>query len=71
MYSRKLDMLHDRGNEYMLTVAYRIRLTLKRVIKETVDKYRTVGCYADSSRHVDLHMLVVVYDFHSASAEYV
>ena len=39
------------------------------MIEETVDQDRPVGSDADSSQHIILHSIVVVNDFHAASAQ--
>ncbi len=54
MYARKLYMLHNRGNVYVFAVAYRVRLALRRVVEETVYKYRSVGRYAYCRAHINL-----------------
>ena len=38
-------------------------------MEEAVDQDRAVGCDADCSRHIVCHLLIVVNDFHAASAK--
>ena len=62
-------MLHYGRNKYMLAITYCISLTFKSVIKKTVDKDRSVRRYAYGSRHINLHMLIIMNDLHSAASE--
>ena len=65
----QLDVFHDRGHKGVRAVADRVRLALHGIVQEAVDQDGTVGCDADGRRHVVRHLLVVVDDFHAASAQ--
>ena len=69
MYSGKFDMLHNCRNKCMISVADSIGFTFQGMVQETVDQYRTVRRHAYSSFHITFHTLIVVYDFHAASAK--
>ena len=53
----------------MGSVCNGICLTFQCVMQETVDEDRTIRCNADSSLHITGHALIIIYDFHAASAK--
>ena len=69
VYAGKLDVLHNSGNEAVLAVGDGVCLALGSVVQEAVYKDRSVGSYANSGGHVDLHHLIIVNDLHSTAAE--
>ena len=71
MYTSKLDVLHNSRNEAVLSVGNSVSLALSRMMQEAVDKDWSVGSYANCRGHINLHHLVVVYDLHSAAAQYI
>ena len=71
MYAGQLNVLHDRRNKRVCSVADGVSLTFRGVVQEPVDEYRTVGGHADSSVHIACHALIIVHDLHAASAEYI
>ena len=62
-------MLHDSRNKYILAITYSICLTLCCMMQETIDKYRSVRCDTYSLSHVEVHLLIVMDNFHSAAAQ--
>ena len=71
MNARKLDVLHNGRNKHVLSIADGIRFALCCMMKESVYQNRTVGSYAYRLLHVERQRLIVVNNFHSASAQYI
>ena len=69
MYAGKLDMLHNRWNECVGSVADRVCFALEGVVQEPVDQDRTVRRYANGSLHVSFHAFVIIDHFHAAAAK--
>ena len=65
----QLDMLHNRRNEYMLTIAYCVRFTLGCMMQESVNQDRSVRCYTHCLLHVEGQRFIVINDLHAASAK--
>ena len=71
MYAGKFNMLHNGRHIGVGAVRDGIRLALKRMIQEAVDQDRSIRCHADSRVHIFCHGVIVIHDFHTASAKYV
>ena len=65
----QLDVLHDGRNISVRAVTDGVCLALHSVIEESVDQDRAVGRHTDSGEHVVLHGVIVIDNFHSASAQ--
>ena len=64
-----LDVLHDGGHEGFLAVANGVGFRLGRVLKELVDKDDVLAGGLQGVVHILDEHLVVVHDFHAASAQ--
>ena len=64
-----LDVLHDGGDERFLAVADGVGFRLGRVLKELVDKDDVLAGGLQGVVHIFDQHLVVVHDFHAASAQ--
>lgn len=71
MYSRKLDMFHNRRNKRMCAVADRVCFTFCCMSEETVDQNRTVRCHTDCCFHISYHAFRIIYNFHATAAKYI
>ena len=68
--SGQLNMFHDSGHVCVRTVADSVRFTFHGVLKETVNQNWTIRGDTDSGRHVIFHIVLIVHNFHAASAQY-
>ena len=71
MNPRKLNMFHNRRHKGVRAIADSVRLTLKRMVEETVNQNRAVRRHADCRLHIRGKIHVIVHNLHTASAQYI
>ncbi len=71
VYACKFNVFHNCGDKCVGAVTDRVSLAFQGMVQETVDQDWTVRGHTDGSIHVVFHALVIIYDLHPASAEYI
>jgi hypothetical protein len=66
-----LDVLHDSGDEDVLSVAKCVDVNFDGVGQITIDQHRALARHDDSFLHVALKRRRIVHDLHRPSAEHV
>ena len=69
MDTGKLDVFHYSRYKHILSVADGIRLTLCRMVQETVNQNRTVRSNAYGFLHIICQSFIVMNNLHAASSE--
>ena len=69
MNASLLDVLHDPGEEELLTVVDGIDIDLDSVVEESVDEHRVLRVYLGGTGEIVGEHRVVIHDLHSATAE--